>query len=74
MNVPKSIFHNVKKSRPATVPDSYLSKSFVLSENLFDFGPLLIGKNAEKKAEKDIISTNSSVFKLTNNGHYQANL
>jgi len=51
-----------------------LSKSFVLSENIFDFGPLLIGKNAEKKNEKDIISTNSSVFKLHNNGSYNADI
>lgn len=73
-SVPKSIFNNVKKSRPAIVPDCYLSKSFVLSEGVFDFGPLLIGKNAEKKNEKDILSTNSSVFKLINNGNYPANL
>ena len=73
-NVPKNIFNNVKKSRPTAVPDCYLSKSFVLSEGAFDFGPLLIGKNAEKKNEKDILSTNSSVFKLINNGNYPANL
>lgn len=48
-NVPKVLFTSLKKTRPATVPDSYLSKVFVLSENVYDFGPLLIGKNAEKK-------------------------
>lgn len=56
------------------MPDCYLSKAFVLSENMFDFGPLLIGKNAEKKNEKDIIATNSTVFKLYNNGNYTADL
>lgn len=30
-NVPKSIFFNVKKVRPTTVPDCYLFKCFVLS-------------------------------------------
>lgn len=73
-SVPKNIFHNVKRTRPPTVPECYLSKAFVLSENLFDFGPLLIGKNAEKKNEKDILATNSSVFKLLNNGNYHADL
>ena len=73
-NLPKNLFANVKKSRPATVPECYLSKAFVLSENVFDFGPLLIGKNAEKKNEKEIMSVNSSVFKLINNGNYSADL
>ena len=71
---PKQIFANVKKSRPNTVPECYLSKAFVLSENTFDFGPLLIGKNSEKKNEKDIMATNSAVFKLFNNGNYTADL
>ncbi len=56
------------------MPECYLSKSFVLSENVFDFGPLLIGKNAEKKNEKEMLLTNSTVIKLLNNGHYPANL
>ena len=30
-SLPKNIFNNVKRTRPATVPDCYLSKSFVLS-------------------------------------------
>ena len=64
----------MKRTRPTAVPDCFLSRSFVLSENTFDFGPLLIGKNAEKKTEKEITSTNSSVFKLHNNGSYAADL
>ena len=64
----------MKRSRPTAVPDCYLSRSFVLTENTFDFGPLLIGKNAEKKAEKEIMLTNSSVFKLHNNGSYSTDL
>jgi hydrocephalus-inducing protein len=45
-NQPKQLFSNVKKARPTSVPECYLSKSYILSENTFDFGPLLIGKNA----------------------------
>lgn len=73
-NQPKQLFNNVKKLRPTTVPECYLSKAYVLNENIFDFGPLLIGKNAEKKNVKDILSINSSVFKLFNNGNYPADL
>lgn len=47
---------------------------FVLGENVFDFGPLLIGKNVEKKNEKEIISVNSTTFKLVNIGHYPAEI
>lgn len=69
-NLPKSIFHNIKKSRPTTTPECYISRAFVQSEGVFDFGPLLIGKDANKKEEKEIVSVNSSVFKLLNNGSY----
>ena len=44
-NIPKTLFWNLKKTRPATCPECYLSKVFVLNENCYDFGPLLIGKN-----------------------------
>jgi hydrocephalus-inducing protein len=45
-NIPKNIFWNVKKSRPSAKPECYLSKTFVTSENVYDFGPLLIGKSS----------------------------
>ena len=32
--------------------------------------PCWSGKNQEKKQEKDIMSVNSTAFKLGNNGHY----
>jgi hydrocephalus-inducing protein len=48
-SLPKSLFFNVKKSRPVSVPECYVSKTFVTAENVFDFGPLLIGKSADKK-------------------------
>lgn len=73
-NVPKTLFWNLKKTRPTTCPENYLSKVFVLAENCFDFGPLLIGKNVEKKNEKEIIAVNSTTFKLVNIGHYPAEI
>lgn len=39
-----------KKTRPAQQPESLLSKTFVVSENTFDFGPLLIKKDPEQRA------------------------
>ena len=52
-----------KKSRPPQAPDSYLQKTFVVSENLFDFGPLLIGKDPEKRhTDETVKKVNSSVL------------
>ena len=52
-----------KKLRPTQTPDSYLSKCFVISENLFDFGPLLVNKDPEKRHTDEIVKrVNSSVF------------
>ena len=42
----KNVFFNHKRTRPAEAPASYLEKTFIVSENLFDFGPLLIGKDS----------------------------
>jgi hydrocephalus-inducing protein len=68
---PKVIFgNNIKKKRPTTVPECYLSKSFIQSENVFDFGPLLIGKSVDKKNEKEMMSVNSTVFKFLNSGPF----
>ena len=60
-----------KKSRPSQAPDSYLQKCFVVSENTFDFGPLLIGKDSEKRHTDDTVKKmNSSVLQISNNGKY----
>lgn len=42
-----------KKSRPANPPDSYLSKVWIINEGLFDFGPILVGKDPEKRNSDD---------------------
>lgn len=63
-----------KKARPPQAPESYLSKCFVVSENVFDFGPLLIGKDPEKRHTDDNVKRiNSTVFQITNNGKYDVN-
>lgn len=43
----------------------------MVSENVFDFGPLLIGKDPEKRQNDDLIKkVNSSTFQISNNGKY----
>ena len=67
----RNVFMAYKKSRPSIAPDSYLSKTFVVSEDVFDFGPLLIGKDPEKRnVDENIKKVNSYVFNITNNGKY----
>ena len=59
----RNVFMTNKKSRPPQAPDSYLQKTFVVSENLFDFGPLLIGKDPEKRhTDETVKKVNSSVL------------
>jgi hypothetical protein len=43
-----------------------------VSENLFDFGPLLIKKDPEQRAANETLrNVNSSVLQITNNGKYK---
>jgi len=67
---PRNLYLNQKKSRPTTEPESFLSKTFVASENTFDFGPLLIGKDSEKREEIEVKRVNGTFFQITNNGKY----
>jgi len=60
---------NIKKTRPVE-KDNLIIKSYVTSESLFEFGPLLIKKDAEKRADPAVQQVNSSVFQITNNGKY----
>ena len=59
---PRNIYLQQKKTRPPTEPDSFLSKTFVVSENVFDFGPLLIGKSAEKREDPEVKKVNGTFF------------
>jgi len=70
----RNVFMAHKKSRPAQPPDSYMSKCFIVSENSFDFGPLLIGKDPEKRnVDEALKRINSSVLQISNNGKYDVN-
>lgn len=64
-----------KRQRPPTAPESYLSKCYISSEGAFDFGPLLIGKDPEKRNDEDdnsglLRKANSSQFRISNNSKY----
>ena len=71
---PVNVFMQRKKTRPLNPPESYISKHFITQENVFDFGPLLIGKDPTKKNTNSYIYVNSSVFRLTNNGKFDADI
>ena len=63
-----------KKSRPTNPPESYVQKNYIVSENVFEFGPLLIGKDSEKRnSDETLKKVNSFVFQITNNGKYDLN-
>ena len=68
----KNLYWQFKKTRPLLAPESYLSKVFITAENTFEFGPLLIGKNPDRRNDADIKKVNSTTFRITNNGKYHA--
>lgn len=71
-NLPKNIFYTWKKNRPIAPPECYLQRTFVHSENVYDFGPLLIGKNPNNKL--DYNNSNSSTFKISNQGKFDCHV
>lgn len=66
----KNLYWQVKKSRPAQAPESYLQKCYVTNEGVFDFGPLLIGKNADRRNEPEVRKVNSVTFRISNHGKF----
>lgn len=67
----KNVFFSSKRARPPQAPDSYLDKTYVVSEGVFDFGPLLIGKDAMKRTEDESLKAmNSAEIRITNNGQF----
>lgn len=50
-----------------------MSKVYISQEGLFDFGPLLIGKNPENKSDPEIKKVNSSTFRISNPGKFDTN-
>lgn len=71
---PKNIYWNVKKNRPSSISEGLISKSFVISENQFDFGPLLIGKNPANRHLQAIKNVNSTTFRISNQGKFDCEL
>ena len=71
-NLPKNIFYSWKKSRPLNPPECYLSKCYIPTENVFDFGPLLISKQPANKALYN--ATNSSTFRISNQGKFDCHV
>lgn len=47
------MYMNLKKSRPLE-KETLIIKSYIQAENLFEFGPLLIKKDAEKRGEPQV--------------------
>jgi hydrocephalus-inducing protein len=68
---PRNVFLSQKRIRPPTAPESYLSKCYVNSEGTFDFGPLLIKKDPEKRNDELVKKMNGTFFQITNNGRYK---
>lgn len=59
----RNVYMTHKKTRPAQQPESLLAKTFVVSENAFDFGPLLIKKDPElRSSDETMRQVNSSVL------------
>jgi hydrocephalus-inducing protein len=69
----RNVFMTHRKTRPHQQPESLLAKTFVVSENTFDFGPLLIKKDPERRStDATMRKVNSSELQITNNGKYKA--
>lgn len=49
----KNMYMNIKKTRPVD-KENLIIKSYVTSESLFEFGPLLIKKDSEKRADPTV--------------------
>ena len=73
---PNNVFmsNNIRKVRPEKAPESLLSRKYISSESVFDFGPLLVGKNPTKKTELGIININSFLFRITNYGKFECDV
>ena len=68
---PKNVFLTQKRQRPSNPPDCYLHKTYISNENAFDFCPLLIGIDPEKRHDDERIkSSNATEFRITNCGKY----
>ena len=61
------MFLTQKRQRSSNPPDCYLHKTYILNENAFDFGPLLISKDPEKRHDDEWIKlSNVTELRITN--------
>lgn len=71
---PKDLFESIRRSRPVALPDCYVSKKFVVSENTYEFGPLLINKAESTMHDNKVKKINSDVFYIVNTGRFDCDL
>eukprot|EP01028_Stygiella_incarcerata_P012050 TRINITY_DN7246_c0_g1_i2.p1 TRINITY_DN7246_c0_g1~~TRINITY_DN7246_c0_g1_i2.p1 ORF type:complete len:3099 (+),score=817.41 TRINITY_DN7246_c0_g1_i2:4292-13588(+) len=69
---PRSVFYRTARARPSQA-GKYVQKQYVLSDKVFDFGPLLIGKSGED-APEEMASAFVSNFRITNTGVFPCNV
>ena len=55
-------------------PECYVSKKFIIQDNFYDFGPLLINKNPNNRHDAAVKNINSDTFKITNSGKFDCEL
>ena len=60
----RNVFYRKAKGRPST---PLVNKQFIISEEVFDFGPLLAGRKKDGYLD-DKVPENGSLFRITNNG------
>ncbi|CAE7771435.1 HYDIN [Symbiodinium pilosum] len=69
---PRNVFTRRAKMKPAS---GYASKQFILSTGVFDFGPLLIGRSADARADAASdahVKQHVESFRITNNSLFKA--
>lgn len=71
---PKNLYWNIRKIRMPNPPESYVSKKFIIQENNYDFGPLLVNKNPNNRHDAAVKNINSDTFKITNSGKFDCEL
>ncbi|CAE7232354.1 Hydin [Symbiodinium sp. CCMP2456] len=71
---PRNVFTRRAKMKPAS---GYASKQFILSTGVFEFGPLLIGRSADSRADAASdphVKQHVENFRITNNSLFKADV
>lgn len=66
---PRQVFMNRVKNKRAGV---IVKKQFIVDSNVFEFGPLLIGKDSNSRKDKATLKIYSENFRITNTGLFPA--